>query len=76
MNIFRYKDGEIIQPSDRIELEYTDDGIVSLRIKQSLLDDAGTYRIVAANSEGTANTKAAVVVRRNTSEFDSLINAI
>ncbi len=42
-----YKDGEKVEPSDRVRFETTPDGTTRLIIDKSVPDDQGTYRVIA-----------------------------
>ena len=59
-----FKDGEKVEPSDRIQIEAFPDGTARLFIPSSTLDDDGIYRCVAKNPSGTANIKASIAVKR------------
>lgn len=56
------KDGFDIEVSDRIKLEQTSDGTVTLTIESAKLDDTGKYSVSIVNDEGRVRSTAAVTV--------------
>ncbi|KRY53788.1 Muscle M-line assembly protein unc-89 [Trichinella britovi] len=59
-----YKDGDLLQESDRVIIENLPDGKCTLKIHSCTPDDEGLYRCVAEDSSGSANTKSRVIVKR------------
>ncbi|KRY70707.1 Muscle M-line assembly protein unc-89 [Trichinella pseudospiralis] len=58
-----YKDGDLLQQSDRIIIENLPDGKCRLKIHSCTPDDEGLYRCVAEDSTGSANTKSRVIIK-------------
>ena len=58
-----FKNGEPVQPGDRIELvEYRDTGIYKIVIREALVSDAGEYGVRVTNKVGTDQSKAPLEV--------------
>lgn len=58
----RYKDGDRLFPYDHVQISELDDGTCELRVPSSLKSDAGSYRCIAENPYGTAQTSGVVSV--------------
>lgn len=64
-----YQGKEQLEDKGRIEMVDSEEtSIYSLTIKDTLLEDAGTYKCVAKNEEGEASSKAALAVKEIISE--------
>jgi len=57
------KNGNIIIPDNRIKIRVTDTGS-KLRIRNSTIQDTGTYRCVARNHHGPSHSGKAIVTGR------------
>lgn len=57
MSLFRYKNGQEIQPSGRYSFFQDQNGNYSLVISDALPQDSGSYEITVRNQYGTANSK-------------------
>ncbi|XP_013393635.1 titin [Lingula anatina] len=57
-----FKDGKRIYASPRIEIKFSPDGYVTLRIKEARPDDTGYYTMLAINTAGKATCSAELYV--------------
>lgn len=60
----RFKDGEELPASDRIQLVATPDGHIKLRIEEATPEDCGAYKLVVENALGADSSICAVAVNR------------
>jgi hypothetical protein len=54
--------GAVIKESERIHLEYHDDGTIILTLKDAVVQDTGEYRCEAENDYGSAWTEGPIIV--------------
>ncbi|CAD6189828.1 unnamed protein product [Caenorhabditis auriculariae] len=59
-----YKDGAIVQPSERIQISLSPDGVATLLIPSCVYDDDGIYRVIATNPSGSAQDKGNATVKK------------
>lgn len=59
-----YKDGERVEPSDRLQLEQDESGNAYLTIPSCTLADDGIYRVIATNPHGSAYDKCTAYVKK------------
>lgn len=60
----RFKDGEELPESDRIQLVHGPDGSIKLRIEEATPADCGAYKLVVENALGADSSICAVAVNR------------
>ena len=64
-DIHWYKDGVELKNSRKYKLDFPDDDVAVLIVKETTLDDAGEYTCKAVNSSGTEESHAEIIVEGN-----------
>lgn len=67
-----YKDGEVVQPSEHVEVESAKDGTQRLVLHNAKLEDIGEYRCEATNIAGVVWSDATLGVQGNKKGFISI----
>lgn len=60
-----YRNNIRIRPSRRIHVSLDKDGFIELIISNATIDDAGTYKLVAANAVGSAQCECRVIIQND-----------
>ncbi len=64
--LYREKDGTEVKGTSRVKIRRaTGYSWISLKIKETMVGDAGTYKLTAKNVEGTDYSEAKVFIKGN-----------
>ncbi|CDW55769.1 Muscle M line assembly protein unc 89 [Trichuris trichiura] len=68
-----YKDGVLLRPSERLNVELKEDGVATLLIHSCKFADEGMYRLLVENSEGSAHSMCSVIVNTKLEKLPALV---